>query len=107
MESKEIIEGNKLIAEFMGEVVHINPNGIYYVDYTTDDEYNDTLTLEEWAKYHTSWDWLIPVVEKIRKVSPIITRGWRVLDSIDNFDTILTFKHSVEFIKWYNENKNN
>ena len=44
------MKDNKLIAEFMG---------VDYVDIDTYLESNKEL------QYHTSWDWLMPVVEKI------------------------------------------
>ena len=46
---------NKLIAEFMGLVVSDSDN------YTSELHTNVDVDL----KYHTSWDWLMPVVEKI------------------------------------------
>lgn len=51
-----ILEGNKLIAAFM-EHYHIN-DGYYRV--TPQKCYH----LEE-LQYHSSWDWLMPVIEKI------------------------------------------
>ena len=51
MSNEEIIEGNKLIAEFMGKEIR-------------DHLYNDAV---KW-KYHLSWDWLMPVIEKISKI---------------------------------------
>jgi predicted metal-dependent hydrolase len=48
------IENNKLIAEFMG-----------YPKIANDEDKRDYL--EDCVKYHESWDWLMPVVEKIEK----------------------------------------
>ena len=48
-EFMENIKDNKLIAEFMGS----NLNGLESWQY------------EEELQYHTSWDWLMPVVERI------------------------------------------
>ena len=56
MSEKEIIEGDTLIAEFMGKKV-VGSTGEYI-----DIEFQDGRPLT--AHYHTSWDWLIPVVHK-------------------------------------------
>jgi len=50
---------NKLIAEFMGLVVSDSAN------YTSELHTNVDVDL----KYHTSWDWLMPVVEKINDLT--------------------------------------
>ena len=55
------MEENKLIAEFM-EVHEIMHDG--YSEYDFDDNTLDVVHEEE-LQYHTSWDWLMPVVEKI------------------------------------------
>ena len=100
---KTIIDGNKLIAEFMG-VSHAAVDGnLYY--YVNGDSY-DTL------EYHTSWDWLMPVVEKIYKLMNAITEietntTWAVLvsrleESILRFKIADVFLVTVEAIKWYN-----
>ena len=55
---------NKLIAEFMGFTK--DSKELYLIDdYTlrSEDEYQATYVDE--MKFHTSWDWLMPVVEKI------------------------------------------
>jgi predicted PurR-regulated permease PerM len=62
-------------------------------------------------KYHTSWDWLKPVVEKINKLA---TSG----DAINGITENIIFSFSIfapmkdthaavyQFIQWYNQNKN-
>lgn len=62
-----IAEMSEVVAKYMGEIVHTNDEGVKYMDYTTNDDYNDTLTLMEWAKYHSSWDWIHEVWEKVRE----------------------------------------
>jgi len=76
--SKEQIQGNKLIAEFMGH--RFTGDGVKkaYCMYLPDQQYwsfsawnvegyPDSLDekIEAYFKYHDSWDWLMPVVEKI------------------------------------------
>lgn len=102
---KEILEGNKLIAEFDGrinELCHHNNTSSPY-------------------DYDKSWDWLMPVVEKIE------TMGFNVriegiscsISRLCEDETIAGFVcgdrskkleiiHStlVKFIESYNENKN-
>jgi len=71
---------NKLIAEFMGS----NLNGLESWQY------------EEELQYHTSWDWLMPVVEKIYQLD----------SNADFFGSInleATYKEVVEFIKEHNK----
>lgn len=58
----EIIEGNKLIAEYMGAVWQKDD----YDDYGyffSDGSHRPTSAAA--LKYHTSWDWLMPVVYAI------------------------------------------
>jgi len=89
---------NKLIAEFMG--------GLKPMD-------------EHWVEthgfYHTSWDWLMPVVEKIEKmgVDVIINRfSCQIRTHIRGFNKEGIFPSKIEstwyiiidYIKWYNEN---
>jgi hypothetical protein len=47
---------NKLIAEFMGVVFHDDENQYYS---------SDGMYIDDTLKYHTSWNWLMPVIEKI------------------------------------------
>ena len=58
MRYEELIENNKLIAEFMGYTpneygVYQTPHGKYHLDHFS---------------FHSSWDWLMDVVEKIESL---------------------------------------
>lgn len=55
---KQIQEGNKLIAEFM--MLSKVEGDLYPIA--------GYLTPAEQLGYHTSWDWLMPVIEKISKI---------------------------------------
>jgi hypothetical protein len=68
MESKETIEsGNRLIAEFMED--HKTTYGI-----------PANRLREDMIAYHSSWDWLMPVVEKIEKeTSTAVFHGFTVV----------------------------
>ena len=111
------MESNKLIAEFMGLET---PNGIYF-EYLTKDGERSKLTHFILLEYHLSWDWLMPVVDKI-ECTPIDND-----DNSDNFFNVMievfecninggdicicenghtkreaTYKAVVEFINEYN-----
>ena len=128
MTPKEIIEGNKLIAEFMGgEVKSIGdfPNVFWKLSYRP--SYSGiTIDLLE---YHSSWDWLMPVVEKIENCFEryvivtikgtgchitLFTQYAMVHNGIDfpnidyhheNSKIEAVWLAVVEFIKWYNQQK--
>lgn len=60
-----MLEGNKLIAEFMG--YHFKKNieryaGTFYY------KGKKRFVQPESLQYHSSWDWLMPVVEKIESI---------------------------------------
>ena len=82
------MESNKLIAEFMGvhEIMHDG-----YSEYELPSN-----EIVQNLQYHTSWDWLMPVVEKIYQLD----------SNADFFGSInleATYKEVVEFIKTYND----
>jgi hypothetical protein len=92
----EIIEGNKLIAEFMGERVIKEP----YFDnklpvISGEDGYKQT-------KYHTSWDWLMPVIEKIKNSYYLYIQYEMVESELCKLEIKATWLAVVEFLKWYN-----
>lgn len=118
------IENNKLIAEFMGATIRMtdmNPeNNTVFLSGET--YFQDRL------QFHTSWEWLMPVVEKIEEIALEEVEGsykvHRFNVIIESFYCIVTdgrYEHRelivaddgdkksnvyyavVEFIKWYNE----
>ena len=91
------MKDNKLIAEFMGMVVSDSDN------YTSELHTNVVADL----KYHTEWNWLMPVGEKIDamfgendEVDDAINR---VHNAVLSFDIDNTYRAIVEFIKTYND----
>ena len=89
-------ENNKIIAEFMGA------------------------TLIKDLKYHLDWNWLMEVVEKIESLGykvdiskwgnsqycGIYLNGKKISGNETNTKIEAVYNASLEFIKWYNENKN-
>ena len=71
MNNEEITNGNKLIAEFMqakndiSDIYYLPEFGHYFNSYGQI-EWNECFRSNE-LKYHSSWDWLMPVVEKIKR----------------------------------------
>ena len=125
---KNIIENNKLIAEFMGFVqdksfkvkLADGVNTSYYY-YKGDDMY-----LPETMLYSCSWDWIMPVVEKIEQSQNIV--GFTIFGDSRNYYQVTIKQYQktgritisnvegkskieavyvavVEFIKWHNSKK--
>ena len=106
---QEILEGNKLIAEFLGiEKKIYGETGItYYID-------NIPYQLFK-LKYHSSWDWLMNIVEKCESIKVCNKGGfafiitgtmcqWDSVTYIGKTKIEAVWKAVVEFIKFYNNN---
>jgi hypothetical protein len=102
LEASQISEGNKLIAEFMG-VESYEANG--YVNFIySDDNHRTHVDLA----YHSSWDWLMPVVEKIHAEGDF--DDYYADDLLHNemtqamgmADIKALWGYVIEFIDWYN-----
>ena len=67
---KQIIENNRLIAEFMGWVLTNGFEGDIRYNVPKKVFTDPRLCYIEPARmlYHSSWDWLMPVVEKIESI---------------------------------------
>ena len=106
---------NKLIAEFMG-MQHTNvgwydSEEVISLNYTNDNTFDNLL-------FDSSWDWLMPVVEKCTQVGYRDSQDFedeRYLKWEELFgdrESMFLGNHIgevhatvVEFIKWYNEQK--
>jgi hypothetical protein len=112
--SKEIEEGDILIGQFMGasygedDPNEVSRNG--YIKLPDDSEYlfphwTVRFSWVEELKYHSSLDWLMPVIDKLKSV----TEEPEDLDTLKDtlwWGTILdVWKECVELIKEYNKNK--
>lgn len=134
MTLEQIKEGNKLIAEFMGyqilhkkyEYLNFNSSNESYWDITEgdivcDENGNEVDALDNYPFYsledlpfHSSWDWLMPVVSKCSKTKGFYDtkfqtycKGALFFEDLDLYSPIDDiYKAVVEFIKWYNENNN-
>lgn len=112
MTNEEIIEGNRLIAEFMGWTTHpkhgenyvINKSKYRKVPYWSDCSYK---AMREILDYYNSWDWLMPVVEKIKQLEIVdFTKKKPIMNALIDIDINVLYNSVVEFIKWYNKQLN-
>lgn len=132
MTQEEIIEGNKLIAEFMelefSKVAKGLPDIKYRHRFTQHGFYDETH--EGMLLFHSSWDWLMPIVEKIENIfilhkysvtiaiesdipviitvhfyqsDPTKQRLYKQFRGISPNRIEAVYKTVVEFIKWYNK----
>ncbi len=86
MDKREIIEGNKLIAEFMGQTIITDGISQFNTDY------------KPLKSYHTLWDDLIPVVEKIASL------GYRIVIEFDrNIELNDIYMQNLETYDYVNE----
>lgn len=111
---KNIQENNKLIAEFIGGEYTANEKIISLPRFMKCDHYDREgilmvgLVLTKALRFHESWDWLMPVVQKCKDNQ--VFGSQYLIDQIDNVLTCdcqieLLYEAVIEFIKWYNENK--
>lgn len=116
---QEIIDGNKLIAEFMGLKSLTKREYENHPDHSnlSVDEYS----IIEYQRYHTSWDWIMPVVEKIESMNystginfiPGLGHSFHFLSGgaeINKSRAAATkigacYKAVIDFINYYNETK--
>lgn len=128
METENIIASNKLIAEFMGAVTHktapgiilpyIKSDEVWYGNNTIPNEQRESAFKISELKYHSSWDWLMPVVKKIGKMyEDLVKNAYETKTPISyeihstyadvicrnvTIEVGYLFEIVVEFIKWYN-----
>lgn len=106
---KETTESNRLIAEFMGmpKCGRCEDCGAY--------QYSAAVIYQpEDMKYHTSWDWLMPVVEKIdslgdftlvkieRNYCQIVNQNAPLISIASESKISAVYTAVIQFIQWYN-----
>jgi hypothetical protein len=103
------MKNNKLIAEFMGVNAEIISTGNVHswsdspFFYTTEDSKEKVIENIAWySKYHTSWDWLKPVIDKLREECGIVTLSSRMHVNLYS-DIGEVYEAVVDFIKTYND----
>jgi len=109
MKEEEIIEGNKLIAEFMeyeyDEDIerYVTPHSICEYDiepYESEpDDWTCALTPDQML-FNQSWDWLMPVVKKLQNLE---IEFFRMNDALIEAEIDNVYVAVIVFIKWYNE----
>ena len=113
-----IQENNKLIAEFMGVFnkilstgnIHSWSDAPFY--YTTEDTKEKVIkNISKYSKYHTDWNWLIEVVQKINDQNNVVqihenhvmvvnnTKGEVLVDVVSGSMLEATYEAVVEYIK--------
>jgi hypothetical protein len=110
----ENLENNKLIAEFMEFPTHTDAvddrtiayyvgESIMHTDNTENENDYDVFHPDD-MQFHTSWDWLMPVVQKCYKIED--EEGFdNLVDAVATLDMYSTYNAVVEFIKQQNKNK--
>lgn len=117
-------ENNKIIAEFMGykysnEDEYLQVVSGFEIDFNLENEFNEDLL------FHSDWNWLMEVVEKIESISfeednfinVTIGCGFdcTIQDAHGKLFELSTCEHTkiktvynacVYFIEWHNEQKN-
>ena len=145
MKTKEILKGNRLIAEFLNAPIWARDGGLaeyelylvseldyVFCDIEASDPTSRHFYSAEEMHFSESWDWLMPVVEKIEKegFNVHITSGWKRHSGVTKITHVCDITISgffsknhehwskfgdtkikavylaiIEFVKWYNENK--
>lgn len=94
METNKILEGNKILAEFMGGKLDSPDSKHYY--------FIERGRYESELFYNSKWDWLMPVVEKILNIcqeSDEMEKYYIITDAIPEIGSV--FSACVKFAEWY------
>ena len=89
---------NKLIAEFMG---YVYDDDRFFMEDSEGIRLYENLPHE--LQYHTSWDWLMPAVQKCFDTQqPAEGQHYFINESLLTMDMGVVYDRVVEFIKTYN-----
>ena len=112
---KNIIENNKIIAEFL----NLTSQVIFEQVFAVSENGKTNFYKKDELKFHSDWNWLMEVVEKIESLNYIfeIKTTWCRIKEIGTGSIIVlrweedrtkieaVYNACIEFIKCYNENK--
>jgi hypothetical protein len=119
-------ESNKMIAEFMGAKPRKPSSWGQYYEFYDNEGLIHREVRDDSMKYHTSWNWLMPVVAKIEELDTfpcVVISGYHTEISFmvnhnwpDDKDVVAscghpeaksridgTYKAVVQFIQWFNQ----
>lgn len=118
MNQETITQNNKLIAEFMG----LPPNPYSPHLYAINPEIIDgELFAENWVNllYHKSWDWMLPVCERIEshgfivQITMCLAGSCKIWNYKGNYFGMesnnpieAVWNTAVQFIEWHNQQQN-
>lgn len=103
------MEDNKLIAEFMGAKPLVLGGSTEYEMYGVLDCIEDGVDekhyyIDDEMRFHESWDWLMPVVQKCFDTQqPSEGQHYFINESLLTMDIDVVYDRVVEFIKEYND----
>lgn len=129
MSTEEKIEGNELIAKFVGAVInkhYTNELTYCFQKHNVPTEHSSYNWSIRSMQYHSSWEWLFPIIDKINGmgkeysiaifktyISLTVEKGGKVYKDFsfahseyitsEQIGKEAAFKLLVKFIKWYNE----
>lgn len=106
MEKK--LEENKLIADFMGWKEQTDPTEKNFGSFRTDEGILHKNTNTEPLLFHSSWDWLMPVIDSIYNMGfdeQENNKIGNITHALVDINIEDTYKSVLEFIKWYNKRK--
>ena len=99
------MKDNKLIAEFMGanptkESTNVYAYDMYGIIDTIEDGVNEQhFFLSSEMKFHSSWDWLMPVVKKCMRTGENTDYWDYIFDALSLLSINAVYEEVVEFIK--------
>lgn len=114
MTQEEILQGNRLIAEFMDceydDISETYDTGILKLvePEAYGDEQFSSLLYDYELDYHSSWDWLMPCIKKCLDINEEELDDWEkqyenINDTLYQVEISQTYQAVIEFIKWYNQ----
>lgn len=94
MEKNFVLNGNKLIVEFMN--IKMNNYGEYNKTQITAQGIFDTCNLDD-LEYHKSWDWLMPCCKKAIDVYGY-KKCQKMMISLKTLNINVVYKHLIEIL---------